>query len=307
MLVRRHVTAIFPVRTRSRPAMSILTVLAALLPSATLLMSNPPTDAPDYTTVPPDPYEVEQRLSAAPINAQEAVKQAEEKTGGTVRSLACRFDGEEVAYELMVTRNGVPTKVIVDGASGRVTAPMISIPEALRTSIEKIDGLVKAVYTNDDADPPTITTVIYNEGKRHDIVVDAVSGAVVSDTIVPRFPGDAIGDREMFTTESGLMYVNLEEGAGEIPPDPGSKVSVHYTGWLVDGTKFDSSVDRGQPAVFPLNGVIKGWTEGVGDMKVGGKRKLIIPFDLAYGPAGRGPIPAKATLIFDVQLLGIED
>ncbi|RPG16497.1 MAG: FKBP-type peptidyl-prolyl cis-trans isomerase [Phycisphaera sp. TMED9] len=130
---------------------------------------------------------------------------------------------------------------------------------------------------------------------------------MTSDTVIPRFPGDAIGDREMFTTESGLMYVDLEEGAGETPPDSTSKVSVHYTGWLVDGTKFDSSVDRGQPIVFPLNGVIKGWTEGVGDMKVGGKRKLVIPFDLAYGPAGRGPIPANATLIFDVQLLGIED
>ena len=74
--------------------MSILTLLAALLPSATLLMSNPPADSPDYTTVPPDPYEVEQRLSAAPINAQEAVKQAEAKTGGTVISLSTKFDGQ---------------------------------------------------------------------------------------------------------------------------------------------------------------------------------------------------------------------
>ena len=105
--------------------MSILTLLAALLPSATLLMSNPSTDSPDYTTVPPDPYEVEQRLSAAPINAQEAVKQAEEKSGGTVTSLATRFNGENVEYELVVVLNGVSRKVIVDGATGAVTAPMV--------------------------------------------------------------------------------------------------------------------------------------------------------------------------------------
>jgi len=108
------------------------------------------------------------------------------------------------------------------------------------------------------------------------------------------------------TTESGLVYVDLKAGEGA-SPSPTDMVDVHYTGWLLDGTKFDSSVDRGAPASFRLNGVIKGWTEGVGSMKVGGKRRLIIPYDLAYGAAGRPPsIPPAATLVFDVELLAIK-
>lgn len=108
-------------------------------------------------------------------------------------------------------------------------------------------------------------------------------------------------------TDSGLMYVDLKVGEGETPKTT-DKVDVHYTGWLVDGTKFDSSVDRGTPFTFSLSGgVIKGWLEGVATMKVGGKRKLIIPSDLGYGKRGSPPkIPADATLVFDVELLGIK-
>ena len=110
------------------------------------------------------------------------------------------------------------------------------------------------------------------------------------------------------STPSGLKYVDEQEGTGA-SPTAGQTVTVHYTGTLTDGTKFDSSVDRGQPFQFKIGigQVIKGWDEGVMSMKIGGKRKLIIPPDLGYGANGAGGvIPPNATLLFDVELLGVE-
>ncbi|MEE8389125.1 MAG: FKBP-type peptidyl-prolyl cis-trans isomerase [Acidiferrobacterales bacterium] len=109
-------------------------------------------------------------------------------------------------------------------------------------------------------------------------------------------------------TDSGLKYEDMTIGDGEEATGPGQTVTVHYTGWLEDGTKFDSSVDRGDPFQFPLGMgmVIKGWDEGVAGMKIGGKRKLTIPPQLGYGTAGAGgAIPPNATLIFEVELLKI--
>ena len=115
-------------------------------------------------------------------------------------------------------------------------------------------------------------------------------------------------EQPMITTPSGLRYADLVEGAGPSPAT-GDQVQVHYTGWLESGSKFDSSVDRGQPFVFPLGAgrVIRGWDEGVATMKVGGKRRLVISPHLGYGDRGAGRvIPPGATLVFEVDLLGID-
>ncbi len=123
----------------------------------------------------------------------------------------------------------------------------------------------------------------------------------LADDTVPSASGKTV------TTASGLQYIDRVVGTGR-QTELGDTATVHYTGWLADGTKFDSSRDRGEPFSFRVGAgrVIKGWEEGVSTMRIGGTRRLIIPPDLAYGPRGAGDvIPPNATLTFEVELLDL--
>lgn len=136
----------------------------------------------------------------------------------------------------------------------------------------------------------------------------AVDTPQASSEAVKEAPKKAKVSHKVVTTASGLKYEILKKGNGPVAK-AGQTVSVHYTGWLTDGKKFDSSVDRGEPFQFALGAgqVIKGWDEGVAGMKVGEKRKLTIPSSLGYGDRGAGGvIPPGATLVFDVELLGVQ-
>ncbi|MEO6711591.1 MAG: FKBP-type peptidyl-prolyl cis-trans isomerase [Planctomycetota bacterium] len=151
-----------------------------------------------------------------------------------------------------------------------------------------------------------IELTLLHDGAEQALIIDGKSGEVVSTTPIPLFPGDPVSGLGT-TTATGLRYYDIKVGDGAEAPSKTGTATVHYTGWLLNGTQFDSSVPRRQP--FPVNlagGVIPGWLEGIPGMKVGGKRKLVIPGNLAYGPAGRAPtIPPNAVLVFDVELLKV--
>ncbi len=155
----------------------------------------------------------------------------------------------------------------------------------------------------------TPAAIEQSAGKRSEtLIAQSASDLLTDDTPEDAMAEDAmVPDEEVITTDSGLQYVVIAEGDGATP-QPGNRVYVHYVGTLEDGTKFDSSRDRGKPFNFTIGQgqVIKGWDEGVGLMQVGDRRKLIIPPDLGYGARGAGGvIPPNATLIFDVELLRI--
>ena len=191
-----------------------------------------------------------------------------------------------------------------DEVEARLQSKPVDLAKAIKIALQAHPGVVASASFDLKDEAAPINVIAFAQGTKHHLVINATTGSILSDKVVPRFPGDPVSG-DWVETDSGLKYFDIVRGDGSRPAAT-SKVKVHYTGWLVDGTKFDSSLDRGVPATFFLNRVIAGWTEGVGSMRVGGKRKLIIPYPLAYGERGkRGTIPPRATLIFDVELLEI--
>jgi FKBP-type peptidyl-prolyl cis-trans isomerase len=138
------------------------------------------------------------------------------------------------------------------------------------------------------------------------VVIVALLAGAAAYLLVPKLPGGAGAGAEV-TTPSGLKYTDVVVGTGP-SPRTGQTAVVHYTGTLLNGTKFDSSRDKGEPYSFTLGRgeVIKGWDEGLVTMKVGGRRQLIVPPVLGYGPMARPGIPANSTLVFDVELLDVK-
>lgn len=283
---------------------AVLTLLAAS--TAAFALSPAPQQAQqDFESLPPPPKEVQTKLDAAKVSLEQAVESAEKAMNGLV--LLARYgEGKDgPIYQMVITSAGLQKNVTVDATTGKVMGATLTLASAVKKATEKTGGgKVKDAITNFSAEPPQFNVVVFKGDQRHDVLVNAVDGTIISDTLVSQYPGVEFKG-ELQKTTSGLQYVDIQEGHG-IQPDPASVVKVHYTGYLNNGQKFDSSVDRGEPAQFSLSGVIPGWTEGVGSMKVGGKRKLIVPYALAYGERGRGGhIPPKATLIFDVELLEV--
>ncbi len=164
--------------------------------------------------------------------------------------------------------------------------------------------LVKRAISDSAAGNPAVELNEWGPKIQQMATSRAAAGAIKEKAASAEYLAKAAAEPGAIKTESGLVYREVKAGAGESPKATDT-VKVHYRGTLVNGTEFDSSYKRNEPAQFPLTGVIKCWTEGVQRMKVGGKSMLVCPSDLAYGDQGRPSIPGGATLLFEIELLEI--
>ena len=281
--------------------MRIASLLA--LSIASICLASPPSSSDtDFTTLPPDPVELEKTLSGLKIDMQ-AAADAVSKGGAQVSGIRLMQQDGKWIYEAVMIEGGAPKRATVDAMTGEVRMARIGAGDAAKAALTKVPGKAGMVTGDPMGEPPTWKVAVYAGGKAHQVTVNAIDGSVIGDDVAARFPGEA-ADGPLQGESGGLQWIVLKPGTGESPKGPDSMVKVNYSGYLVDGRMFDSSAKTGKPVEFRLNRVIKGWTQGVQAMKVGEKRKLVIPYAMAYGEQGRPPtIPPKATLVFDVELL----
>jgi len=207
-----------------------------------------------------------------------------------------------------------PVKVLVNDVDSMSYALGLNVGSDFSKNLKGIPGgksnidlLIKGFTTAMKGDSSLIKPEVAMEFFKSYIAKASAKDADAKKSVGEKFLAENKTKDSVKTTESGLQYKVLVAKDGPKPQSTDS-VKVHYQGFLVDGTKFDSSVDRGEPITFPLNQVIPGWTEGVQLMSVGSKYKFYVPYALGYGEkgAGNGAIPGFSTLIFEVELLGIK-
>ncbi len=208
----------------------------------------------------------------------------------------------------------VPVNVLTNGVDSMSYALGLNVGSDFAKNLKGIPGgksnvdlLIKGFTTAMRGDSSLMKPEVAMEFFKSYIAKAQTKDADVKKAAGDKFLSDNKTKDSVITTASGLQYKVLVAKDGPKPQSTDS-VKVHYQGFLIDGTKFDSSVDRGEPITFPLNQVIPGWTEGVQLMSVGSKYKFFVPYTLGYGEkgAGNGAIPGYSTLIFEVELLGIK-
>lgn len=219
-------------------------------------------------------------ISLTFINAQETFTKEEFKTSNDSASYALGYD---IGNSLMTNGVDVNYKAFLQGMKdARVDDVQLLSDEEIGTVLQNLQAAMQQ----------------YQDNKSEELAMKN------------KLAGDAFLEENktkegVQVTESGLQYKIIEEGTGKQPASTDTVV-VHYEGKLIDGTTFDSSFERNQPAEFPLNTVIPGWTEGLQYLKEGGKMELYIPSDLGYGPKGMGPIEPNSVLIFSVELIEVK-